>query len=229
MGFNGSAACNFVASFAFAVPYYAGRTHLTASSRQIGDQISVEDSLRADVYRLLAALLARPADKETLKAVSGLVGDETAMGQGYSALAALASKRSAQQVAEEYQDLFIGIGRGEVLPFGSYYLTGFLNEKPLARLRNAMAEFGIKRDPDIKEPEDHIAALMDMMAGLISGDFGKPADTAAQRKFFNDHISRWAGHCFSDIEKAKNAVFYQPVGTIGRLFMEIEQAAFEME
>ncbi len=187
-----------------------------------------EDALRADVYGLLAALLARAPDKQTLSAVAGIEGDASALGQAYASLAHLAIKLPASTIAEEYQDLFIGIGRGEVLPFGSYYLTGFLNEKPLARLRNAMAEFGIERIPSVKEPEDHIAALMDMMRGLITGEFDHPASVEEQRRFFNDHIGKWAGHMFSDLEKAEKAVFYQPVGTIGRLFMEIEQAAFEM-
>lgn len=190
--------------------------------------ISEEDELRANAYGLLASLLARAPNAEFLEKLGGLKGDASAMGQEFSRLGECARTMTVSEISDEYQALFIGLGRGEILPYGSYYLTGFLNEKPLARLRNSMAELGIGRDPSVKEPEDHIAALMDMMAGMITGRFGQPADLGVQKQFFDSHIGNWAPHMFSDLEKAKGAVFYKPVGAIGRLFMEIEQAAFEM-
>ncbi|MGE0613108.1 MAG: molecular chaperone, partial [Hyphomicrobiales bacterium] len=132
------------------------------------------------------------------------------------------------QVRREYHDLFIGEGRGELLPYGSYYLTGFLNEKPLARLRNDMAALGIARDPSVREPEDHIAALLDMMAGLITGEFGDPASVAEQKRFFETHLSSWVDHFFADLEGAKSSVLYAALGTVGRRFIEIEETAFSM-
>lgn len=184
--------------------------------------------LRAGLYRLLARALSRPADREFIDIVSSLQGDDSDLGQAFGALSNAARNASVDTVAEEYQNLFIGLGRGELLPFGSYYLTGFLNEKPLARLRNDMAALGIARAPGHKEPEDHAGALADMMAGLIEGAFGAPADMATQRDFFRKHLHSWMPHFFGDLEKAKHAEFYKPVGTLGRLFMEIEEAAFEM-
>lgn len=190
--------------------------------------VNEEDALRAGAYSLLASVLARPPDSEILENLKRLQGDDSALGKAFSNLGEAAGIMRASEIADEYQALFIGLGRGEVLPYGSYYLTGFLHEKPLARLRKSMSELGIERDPSVSEPEDHIAALMDMMAGLIMGNFGAPRSLADQKKFFDAHIGNWAPHAFSDLEKAKSAVFYKPVGAIGRLFMEIEQAAFEM-
>ena len=141
--------------------------------------VDSEDALRGQVYRLLSRLLAAPPDRAVLDLVSGMEGDDTPLGRGIAALAARAAITSPEAAADEYGDLFIGVGRGELVPFASYYLTGFLNEKPLARLRGEMARLGIARADDVKEPEDHIAALCEMMAGLIEGSFGDPA--TAQR------------------------------------------------
>ena len=134
--------------------------------------MDAEDALRAQLYRLLSRLLAAPPDRRLLALIAGMTGDATALGRGITALAARAAEAAPEAVADEYTDLFIGVGRGELVPFASYYLTGFLNEKPLARLRGDMASLGIARADEVKEPEDHIAALCEMMAGLIEGAFG---------------------------------------------------------
>ncbi len=190
--------------------------------------IAAEDRLRAEVYDLLAALLADPPTKERLRALGGLTGDATPMGRAVETLAKLARNTSAPSVEREFTELFIGIGRGELLPFASYYLTGFLNEKPLATLRKDMASLHISRAPNVYEPEDNIASLMEMMAGLIDGRFGSPAPIERQREFFNRHIAPWAAHFFSDLEQAKGSVFYLPVGTLGRIFIDIEREAFRL-
>ena len=190
--------------------------------------LAQEDVLRAQMYRFLARLLAAPPDQALLKTVAGMEGDETELGKAMLSFSKLASKTGLPQTEEEYHDLFIGVARGELLPYGSYYLTGFLHEKPLSKLRNDMARLGIASDAKRKEPEDHIAALMDMMAGLISGEFGDPAPLADQKAFFEAHISNWASHFFADLEGAKSSVLYAAVGTIGRSFMEIEATAFSM-
>jgi TorA maturation chaperone TorD len=191
-------------------------------------EINEEESLRAQCYRLLAGLLMAPREPEALERLSGLKGDESALGQALTALGRAAGATGASAADDEYHDLFIGVGRGELVPYGSYYLTGFLYEKPLARLRQDMARLGIGRADEVKEPEDHIASLCETMAGLITGAFGAPADLEVQRKFFDAHIGPWAGKFFSDLEAAKTASFYMPVGAVGRLFMEIESTAFEM-
>ena len=191
-------------------------------------QISDEDRQRAQLYGLLAGLLARIPDREALDRTAGVAGDESELGRALTALGHVAAAADPTQVDDEFHNLFIGIGRGELMPYGSYYLTGFVYEKPLARLRADMDRLGIARAADLKEPEDHIAALCEMMAGLIKGAFGDPVDIAEQRAFFDAHIGPWAGQFFADLESAKSANFYAPVGVIGRIFMAIESTAFEM-
>ena len=132
-------------------------------------------------------------------------------------------------IRNEYVELFIGVGRGEILPFASYYLTGFLNDKPLSNLRADMANIGIVRVKGVKEPEDHIASLFDIMSGLIRGHFGRIFSNAEQADFFNKHIEPWAGLLMRDIEAAKTGLFFAPVGSIGKSFLEIESAAFSMD
>jgi TorA maturation chaperone TorD len=190
--------------------------------------ISDEDQLRAGWYALLAQLLSREPDARLLQMLRGLEGDDSDLGKGIRALAAAARGTTVESARQEYFDLFIGLGQGELLPYASYYLTGFLNEKPLARLRGDMARLRIARADDIKEPEDHIAALCEMMSGLITGSFGAPADLDEQRRFFDTHIGCWAPRFFEDLQGAQSAVLYMPVGTIGRLFMAIEVQAFDM-
>jgi len=191
--------------------------------------IATEDRMRADLYGLLARVLFLPPTTQLLQDLQSLEGDETEMGSAFGTLSKLAAATDLKTVQEEYDGLFIGMGRGELLPYCSYYLTGFLNEKPLAKLRNTMQQLGIARSDEVKEPEDHIGSLLEMMAGLITGRYGAPATLSQQNDFFATHIESWAGHFFKDLEAAEMSRLYQPVGTIGRLFVEIETDAFSMQ
>lgn len=191
-------------------------------------QIAEEDRLRADLYNFLAAILANPPDDMMLAQTAELSGDDSALGQGIAALAKLAKLSKPPAVETEFNRLFIGLGRGELLPYASYYLTGFLNEKPLATLRQDMSAKGLARSETVFEPEDNIASLLEMMAAMIVGRFGTPVPIGEQKVFFNRHIAPWAGHFFADLEAAKGSVFYAPVGTVGRAFIEIEIEAFRM-
>lgn len=196
----------------------------TASHPHIAD----EDKLRADLYDFLGVLLAGPPNAALLKQAAGLSGDDSDLGQAIGAMARIAKVTSAPAVEREFNALFIGLGRGELLPYASYYLTGFLNEKPLATLRGDMAALQITRAPNVYEPEDNIASMMEIMAGLIMGRFGEPASVSKQKEFFNKHIGLWAGHFFADLEAAKNSVLYAAVGATGKAFMAIETDAFRM-
>ena len=191
-------------------------------------EISEEDRLRADLYNFLGVILSQPADEMLIAQTAGLSGDDSELGRAIASLASVAKLSKPRAVVSEFNKLFIGLGRGELLPYASYYLTGFLNEKPLATLRQDMAARGMERAANVFEPEDNIASLMEMMGAQIIGRFGTPADIERQRTFFNGHIAPWAGHFFADLEGAKNSVFFAPVGTVGRIFMEIEQEAFRM-
>jgi len=189
---------------------------------------SEEDALRADLYDFLGAMLAAPPAKDLLDKAAGLAGDDTGLGRAIRALATIAAASTPATAKVEFEALFIGLGRGELLPYASYYMTGFLNEKPLALLRGDMARLGIVRAPNVYEPEDNIASLSEMMAGMIRGRFFAAADLGTQQKFFNTHISPWAEHFFSDLEGAAGSVLYAPVGAIGRAFMGIEKGAFRL-
>ena len=194
-------------------------------------ELAEEDALRAHWYGLLGSVLRAAPDRARLDRLAGLVGDETDFGQGVSALAEAAQAALAadpKTLEQEHFDLFIGVGRGELLPYGSYYLAGFLYEKPLAQLRADMRRLGIARAEGVLEPEDHIAAVMEMMSGLITGAFGDGADPAAQRQFFAAHLGSWAPRFFEDLESAKAAEFYKTVGRTGRQFLAIETEAVEM-
>ena len=187
-----------------------------------------EDRLRADLYNFLGLLLSGAPDQTLLEQTAGLAGDDTPLGQAITALAKVAKQTKPAGVEREFNNLFIGLGRGELLPYASYYLTGFLNEKPLAALRQDMAARGMTRAQNVYEPEDNIASLMEMMGALIVGRFGTPASLADQKQFFNKHIGPWAGHFFSDLEGAKTSIFYASVAHVGRVFMEIEAEGFRM-
>ncbi len=199
-----------------------------AAEQIIDETIDETEHLRANVYALLARFLARPPDSALLAEAAGWTGDDSEIGAAVSQLAKSAAGADPETAREEYEALFIGVGRGELLPYGSYYLTGFLNEKPLARVRQSLRALGVERDPAVKEPEDHISALLDVMVGLILRRFRGGSDLSAQKRFFEDHIASWADYFFKDLEAAKTADLYKAVGRIGRTFMAIEKAAFQM-
>jgi TorA maturation chaperone TorD len=184
------------------------------------------DAARAQEYALLAVLLARAPDAGLLELITRLRGDGTPLGVAHSALAQAANEASADSVAREFFDLFIGVGRGELLPYGSYYLTGFLNERPLARLREDLRALGIERVETHCEPEDHAAILCEIMAGLIGGQF--PAQVETQRQIFEKHLAPWIGRFFADMTVADAADFYRHVGTVGHRFIEVEREAFAL-
>ena len=194
------------------------------------DKVSDADDVdagRAQEYALLAALLSAAPSQQLLSALTRLRGDATPLGLVHAALSEAADRVTVADAEREYFDLFVGIGRGELLPYGSYYLAGFLNERPLARLREDLARFGIERSDATYEPEDHAAILCEIMAGLASGRFGDDAD--AQREIFQKHIAPWMGRLFADIERSPAATkFYRHVGTLGRVFLDIEQQAFAL-
>jgi TorA maturation chaperone TorD len=184
------------------------------------------DSERAQEYALLSALLSRAPSKLLLSRLAKLRGDATPIGLAHVGLAEAASRIDVAVVEREYFDLFVGLGRGELLPYASYYLSGFLNERPLSRLREDLARLGIERIDSNCEPEDHAGTLCEIMAGLAGGRF--PAPEGSQRQIFEKHIAPWMGRLFVDMERAESADFYRQVGALGRLFLEIEAEAFTL-
>ena len=202
---------------------------MSSNNAKVLHNINEEDQLRADMYSFLANLLRAEPDENLVNQLTMLDSDDSPIGKSIKTLSKLASSLDLPSIRDEYVRIFVGVGRGEILPFASYYLTGFLKDKPLAKLRQDMEKIGIKLEENVKEPEDHIASIFDMMAGLIIGKFNKKFSIAEQRDFFNKHLAPWVGLLMRDIEGSKIAVFYSPVGTIGKEFMEIERASFSMD
>ncbi len=184
------------------------------------------DAERARIFALLGRLLMAPPDATLLHALAALRSDTSLLGQAFAQLAEAARNADPAALEREFHDLFIGLGRGELVPYGSYYLTGFLQERPLAELRGDLARLGIARAPETVEPEDHIATECEIFAGLLAGSFGQGADDAA--RFFRRHLAPWAGRFFADLERTGAARFYRAVGALGRTAIEIEQAAQEL-
>ncbi len=182
------------------------------------------DLARAQEYALLGALLTRAPDAEFLKRLAALRGDPTPLGVAHVGLADAASNADAGKIEREFFNLFIGIGRGELMPYGSYYIAGFLHERPLARLREDLATLGIERADGQYESEDHAAILCEIMSGIAGGQF--PASAGADRQLFEKHLAPWLGRFFADLERAEGADFYRRVGAIGRVFMNIEFGGF---
>ena len=194
------------------------------------------DRARAQEYALLATLLSRSPDDRMLGCLALLRGDASPLGAAHSdasplgaahtALAEAAAKADAKSVKAEYFDLFDGLGGSGFLPYASYYLTGSLYGRPLARLRQAFQRLGIEPAEHLSEPEDHAAILCELMASLAGGQIAAPAE--AEREIFETHLAPWIGRFFADLEGAEAASFYARVGALGRTFVEIETTAFTL-
>ena len=198
------------------------------SSSKPGDRSAseTENAARSGIYGLVATLLSAAPSQDILNATAGLTGDSTAFGQAVTALARAARATDAAKVEREFFELFIGVGRGELLPYASFYQTGFLNERPLAEVRADLSRLGIARAEGRFEPEDHIALLFEVMSGLASGAVQAPA--ATQAAFFGRHIEPWAAQFFDDLAIAPSASFYRAVAEVGRLLVDIEARAFSL-
>jgi len=181
------------------------------------------DAERARLFAVLGRLLSHAPDADLLRALAGLAGGRGPIGAAVGAVAREAARHDPASVEREYAALFVGVARGELLPYGSYYRTGFLHERPLADLRADLARLGIARAEGIAEPEDHIAFLCDVMAGLLEGRFVGNADA-----FFAAHLQPWAARFFSDLEAAEAARFYRAVAALGRTVIDVEQTAAEL-
>lgn len=178
---------------------------------------------RANFYTSLGALLAAPASAEhceALRALPEIESPETSLEIAWTLLRAAAHKYSLEQIDDEYHELFIGVGRGAVVPYGSWHQTGFLMEKPLGVLRADLKRLGFERAENVKESEDHIASLCQAMAAIITAE---EIDFQTEQDFFNQHIASWVDGFFSEVQGASCAGFYRAVGNLGQSFMEVER------
>lgn len=202
--------------------------HMRDPASQEGSEPMVDDvdRARAQEYALLATLLSRSPDARMLGRLALLRGDASPLGAAHTVLAEAAATANAESVKAEYLDLFDGLGRSRFLPYASYYLTGSLYGRPLARLRQTLQSLGIERAEHHSEPEDHAAFLCELMARLAGGQIAAPA--GAEREIFETHLLPWIGRFFADLERAESADFYAGVGAVGRTFVDIETKAFTL-
>lgn len=207
--------------------------HATASQAgapNVAGQSAGDDALRAGTYALLGTLLAAPPGAELLARVAGIdptaSGDDRPLATAWEALRLAAAATTCAEAEDEYHELFVGIGRGELVPYGSWYLTGFLMERPLVALRRDLAALGIERLPQVSEPEDHVAALSETMSFIIT-HAGEISFTT-QRKFFADHLAPWLELFYRDLQEAQAARFFRAVGRLGAAFMAFERKYLSM-
>lgn len=180
------------------------------------DETSDERYLRANIYALLARLLASSADADLLQRLSALhitAKSNGPLNQAWIALAQAAQDTDVTTLRAEHQAIFIGVTRGEVMPYASWYRTGFLMEKPLADLRAELTRLSYARKVGIREPEDHVAALCEVMAQLIESAEPDQVD------FFQRHMAAWLLKFFQDVQAAPSARFYRAVGQLGAEFV----------
>jgi TorA maturation chaperone TorD len=204
---------------------------------QISAPISVSSSLdeetaRAEIYGLLAQLYYQPPTPELLDALRVAVTEAPAAGafleEPWRGVVACARAMSDEAVAAEYDALFGGVGKPEVYLFGSHYLSGFLNEKPLARLRTDLSELGLARGDDMPETEDHIAYICEVMRYLIAGDDVAVANLTRQREFFAAHLQPWLNAMCDAISAHPRARFYAALAGFTRAFAGVEAQGFDM-
>lgn len=190
-------------------------------------EIDVVDAARANTYRLLARLVSAPATDELLRMLHRIDGTDMSDDRGGALAAAwqtlkLAGERAtAETVEDEFHALFVGLTRGEVVPYASWYLTGFLMDQPLVILRRDLAALGFERREGVHEPEDHVSAVCETMSLIIDGGEDTPFET--QRNFFNGHLAPWLGRFFVDLQQAPSARFYRAVGQLGEQFIDLEK------
>ncbi len=184
-----------------------------------------EASLRAGTYSLLSKLLAGPPDRQTLDLLTRIdrspEGAQSLLGAAWHMLATAAERAEPAALDDEYHALFIGLGRGELVPYGSWYMTGFLMEQPLAQLRSDLKRLGFERQEGVSESEDHAAGLCDVMAMMNSE--GDVAAYDLQWEFLDRHMLPWMPRFFRDLQKAESASFYRAVGQLGEQFLEVEK------
>ena len=191
-----------------------------------------EETARAEVYGLLAALYYAPPSPELMEQLRVAVTEAPAAGgfleEPWREVVAAARNMTDEAVSSEYDSLFGGVGKPEVYVFGSHYLSGFLNEKPLAALRSDLAELGLARDETMPETEDHVAYVCEVMRYLIAGDDVSVSNLTQQQKFFTNHFQPWVLQMCDAITAHPKARFYSALAGFTRAFVSVEAQGFDM-
>jgi TorA maturation chaperone TorD len=191
-----------------------------------------EELARAEVYGLLAQLFYAPPSDELFAQLQVAATEAPAPGAfleaSWTELVGASRRLSAQAVREEHEALFMGVGKPEVFLYGSYFIAGALNEKPLVALRHDLRALGLERPETVLETEDHIAALSEVMRYLIAGDDLGVSNLANQQKFFNAHLRAWPDKLWDTLAAHPRADFYRAVSTFARDFLAVEAQGFDM-
>lgn len=202
-------------------------TSTQAMTTEAADQY--EEAARGDLYRLLATLFYAPPAPELLGLIAAAQEEsDSPLQQAWAQLAVVCRQADPEQVRDEYETLFIGTGKPELILYGSYYLSGFLMEKPLAALRTDLAALGLQRGDSMPESEDHVAALCEVMRYLIAGDDAMQSNIATQKQFFVAHMQPWVGTMCEQIMQHPQAKFYPAVANLAKTFFDVEMQAFDM-
>lgn len=201
----------------------------TADSVQSCMSDEREESARAMLYGLLAALFYAPPPQPVMDSIAASADeDDSILQHAWREVATAAHAADAEQVRAEYEALFIGVGKPEVALYGSSWLSGFMMEKPLAELRTDLARLGLERDAAMQESEDHIGALCDAMRCLIASGGAGAASLDVQRRFFATHMQPWVAAMCDAIDSHPGARFYRAVARFAKTFFEVEALAFDM-
>jgi TorA maturation chaperone TorD len=191
-----------------------------------------EELARAELYGLLARLWIAPPDAELLTQFRVAVTEAPQPGgfleAPWQSLVAAMRTATPEAAAVEYDALFGGVGKPEVLLYGSYYLAGFLNERPLAVLRSDLAALGLERDESRGETEDHVACVFEVMRYLIAGDDVATSNLEQQRRFFRQHLQPWVDRLADAVEAQPRAQLWREVAAFTRAFVQVETQAFDM-
>lgn len=191
-----------------------------------------EEVARAEMYGLLATLFYQAPDADLLAQLQAAVTEAPEQGgfleEPWRALVAQARDMSTAQIAQEYSALFGGVGKPEVYLFGSHYLSGFLNEKPLVQLRDDLAGLGLTRDTRMPETEDHVAYLLEVMRYLIAGDDVAVCNLTRQAEFFSRHLQPWVSQMCQAIAAHPKAAFYGRLAALTEAFASVEAQGFDL-
>lgn len=191
-----------------------------------------EETARAEIYGLLAKMFYAAPASELIAELQIAVTDAPVNGgyleEPWRQLVGAARATNAASIAQEFDTLFGGVGKPEVYLYGSHYLSGFLNEKPLAQLRAALAELGLARDEAMPETEDHFAYVCEVMRYLIAGEDVAVANLTRQRAFFADHVQPWSGALCDAIARHPEAHFYAVLAQFTQAFLSVETQGFDM-
>jgi TorA maturation chaperone TorD len=204
-------------------------------STEVGDVGLPEDLARADLYGLIARFFHEAPDQELLDQIAASIpegqeahSEDAPLGKVWQTVVELAKSNPAKAWQEEFDLNFISVGRPNIILNGSFYMAGYLNERPLVEIRRAFDAFGLESAEEISETEDHISAVCEVMRYLIAGDDVEVSNLTNERVFFNDHIRPWYGDLCDAIDDIPEMHLYQSFGALTREFLDIESQSFDM-